>query len=549
MKRFLGLVVLLAAITVVALPFLGPRRDEGVLPELGPYQWANPLKLPSIPADAYAAALWNDPVERAVRRLEWGTPDVVHWTQQNPPEPVDRFRRRIEERVPRIARSSLVARTLLETLGVIGDERSVPLLLEYAQQDPDYLQLSALQALRGCRLDDEAETVLAVLSGHTDPQIAAAARRAVVDRPEAWDVETLRAYLTGLRGPEVHPILDRVGEAGIRELADAVALHLDERDLAARRVAIRALMRFDDARGFAAARAELGHVDDGRRLLALTLYRDVGSAPPLELAQSLARHPNPEMRRSLAQALAGATEQTRDAAIELLQSIADTEDAVLRETAVRVLRSLGHHESLGEYRDRVREGHGESLKEAVRFLCENLGDPSTAPLLRARLAEPDLDPVDVANLLFGLRFIGDPTQDTLWYVDSILRGGTAEDRRSVSTTYLSEFASLYVQTFGQAAVAELLGAMPQATTDRARQLILDALRGCLAADGGTPEVLAALEGWAGEQSWSLETRLAVLDTLVFARTPEVGGLLRRFHDEGTQPELVQRARQLVLCYF
>src|SRR6185295_10780390 len=98
------------------------------------------------------------------------------------------------------------------------------------------------------------------------------------------------------------------------------------------------LLVLGDDRGSIAAREELNAADSHRVVVGLTLYRDARLLPPLDVARTLSDHPQGEVRRYLAQALAVRGDDreggTESVVVGILQHLASDTDPVVALTAL-----------------------------------------------------------------------------------------------------------------------------------------------------------------------------------------------------------------------
>lgn len=335
---------------------------------------------------------------------------------------------------------------------------------------------------------------------------------------------------------------------GLDFAADAVADQLDSENLKTRQVAVRTLLRLRDPRGTQAGVEELRSGDEGRILAAITLFRDAAIPPPEPQRVALAAHPLAQVRQVLASTLGPRPDEPLEeepSILVVLERLADDADAAVRRTAVAQLFRRGRFIGLESYRDDLRQGHGDALKESVQFLCEKLRDPEAARLIRTRL-ESETEARDAANLLFGLRFVGDVV-DADHYIANMLAAGTLEDSRAGGQLYLSEYASLYVQDFGSAIAPRLVGAYANANTRAAKLMLLDALRG-VAAEAG-PESWDFVVGIVTDRSEEPAVRVAAAESLPFfddvSRADQIQSLSREVENRQVATRLVD----IFLNYF
>lgn len=554
MKRVLLLLVIAGVALVILFPLLqkpGVDRRFSVLEE---YTLTNSLSLVTPPSEALQDSSYGDPVRRIASRLTWGTPGIVAYTLRHLPEDPEtrrRLARELESTLARLVVSSpLTGRTVLQALGELSDPGSVPVLLEHAQGSPDFLSSVAIKALTQFPATNDILDALALLSGSNNPHIHREAERAIVSAPDFWDPPRIVSFLDAAREMEGNNLMEEVGLKAVTDasVADAIARQLDSPLLNVRQVAIRALMRVGDPRGAAEAEQELMEQDPTRVYQALTIYRDSGRVPSVAAIRRLSRHEGAQVRQGLAESLRlypGETEDTEAAILEVLVGLTDDRDAAVRTTAIAQLYFRGKHLGLETYRDDLREGHGGALKESVQFLCEQLGDPVAADLIRARL-RTEIDPTDAANLLFGLRFVGD-ADDAAQYVDFVVRGGTEQDARGSGSLYLSQFAALYVQDLGPGALDALALGFERCTTDVARLMILDALRGIASETG--PDCVDLLERLATDRALSLPVRLEVIRSFPFIDDPGTGPRFLALREDLADHQLSTALLQVYVSYY
>jgi hypothetical protein len=449
--------------------------------------------------------------------------------------------------------SPLLAQRLIDALGLLAEPSARSALIRIAEAPPQgasFLQIAAIRALSKYPYDEALSDLFTRL---TSANVVAAVRQAaiteVVRSEIQFDAETVSGFIDSSSGLDAVPFLQEVAKRRLAGCADACARKLDDEVLRVRQTAILALLSLRDERGVAAGLEELAHAEPARAVLGLTLWRDADLLPPIDAVRPFAESRSAAMRKELAAALgAKGGGQDEEAAIALLRRLADDSDLYVSQTAVQQLWKHGLEDGLEKWRERLRRSYGADLREAAKFLCETLRDPQAAPILRDRLARERLDATDQANLLDGLRQVGDAS-DAPAYVERILRAGTKEDGRASERTFLSEYASLYVQGLGEAAVPPLVAALPRAPGPRARLALLDALRGVVKgaadADAAADAVLALLLD-AGQP---IEVRRAALDTIAFFDDAALGARLVELAGQVGEPELAERIRVLDASFF
>ncbi len=540
-----GLLLLGAALVFYGLK---PKRSEAPpVPPVLVYEWGNDLAVTEPPESAFRESVLSDPVERAVQRFLWGTPDLLYWTQKHLPEDQDRLARRLVQELDRIVEGApLAARNAVLTLGLLDHESVVPALLRYAKQDPDYLQVVAIQALTHSPWTPEVEDTLAELTTHPNLQVRDAAQRAVLGREGFWDQDTIVEFLTVFEGREVNVLLDEVGEKDLHFAADAVALHLQSPLTLTRQIAIRTLLRLNDPRGDEQAAVEIRSDNPDRVSLGLSIYRDATVAPPPDLAERLAEHPSSDVRLCLAQAIrpeCRGFDEHSERYVSILRRLADTTSYSIKRTATKELLRHGSFENLRRYREEIRSGHGDELKEAVQFLCEEVRDSEAAELIRARV-QGTVEPSDHANLLFGLRFVGNES-DIAHFIQLMHRGGTPEDERGGTQTYLSKHASIYVQTFGAITIPSLIRGYRESRNTYAKLLFLDALRGV----ADSSEVGEFWLELIRDESLPTLIRVSAAESMPFLEGMPWGTLIPELMETVADTTLVQRLRRVLLCYY
>ncbi len=555
MHRTLVVTILLILVAVLLYPWLKPAPNRPVpVASASDYQFANHLKLVSVPATGHRKRIFQDPVERIVFRLTWAGPEQVHFTQRHLPADAETLARRIGEQLEVVAASSpLAARQLVETLGILARPSSEAQLMRLANAPPDYLQVAAIQALTYMPESPSLDFLLAELSAIENESIARAANQAVLQRDyrfadEQRRMESVARMLAASEGSAAAQIIEECFRRNLVAVRDAVAAHLNSQSLLARQLAIKALLKFGDERGSRAAREELGSADSGRVSKSLNLYRDAGVDPGYEMVCDLARHPDPEVRLALASVLkpsTGPADRDRDSKIKLLQFLGQDASAQIRRQAIHSLHLHGDSTLLWPLRDQLRRGHGDALKEGVTFLCETLRDPESASLLRERLTNGG-DAQDEATLLFGLRYVGEE-RDASFFIQRILAAGTPEDRLAGRVTWLSDFASQYLQTLGELIIRPLFGAFEKARTDRARLLIIDALRGV----GGAlqTEQKHTVLAWIADTRRSEIVRIAAADSLPFFDDTRLAKRVQEMSQSLGDRSIALRLQQIFLNYF
>ena len=230
--------------------------------------------------------------------------------------------------------------------------------------------------------------------------------------------------------------------------------------------------------------------------------------------------------------------------------LAADDDPVVKQAAILQLWRQGRTEAAEPKRDELRRAHGDALREAAQFLCDTLRDPQSASIIRQRFATETLNGVDQANLLGGLRHVGG-AEDVPLYVERILRGGTNDDVRGSERTYLSEYASLYVQTLGKAAVAPLAQALDRASNERVRLELLDALRGTV--KGADPDAARAANdrifALLLDPAQSMKLRREAADTICYFDDPALGARLYALRDKVGDKALADRIIDLYASFF
>ncbi|MBM4014642.1 MAG: hypothetical protein FJ293_06735 [Planctomycetes bacterium] len=556
MKRLLKPLLLLCTATVLLVALWPKRRAPAALPaELAPYTFANALPALNPPLEALGRDVLTDPVRRTAARIEWGPPDVLYWSYRHLPTDRARLSARLLERLEPIRIGSpLLAQRLVDALGEVGDPGALPVLrrlAEFSPQNEEHLQLAAIRALSKFARDPETVALFERLSADPRPHVAATALQQVIEREAFATPEVIADLLAQYDAGEAIPLLQEVGRRRLADCADAAARHLASPAIRIRQNAIYALLAVGDPRGTAAALAEFDSDDAARRLEALTLFRDAAAPLPPERARALSDHPQGDVRRELAVALAASAGSAADPAVDaLLTRLAGDPDPVVARVAAHQLFRRGRSEALDSWRETVRTGRGASLREALTFLCEVVQDPATAPLVRDRLGDAALDGGEQGNLLGGLRFIG-TAEDAPHFLRRLLASGSADDRRAGEHMWLSDLATTHVQALGPGIGPALLAAWAAAPTLRAQLAALDALRGVLR------ELAVPDQQRCGERLLALvadetappELRLAAADTIAFTADATLGERLFALRPTLDDPELAARILALYASFF
>ncbi len=556
MKRRLPFLVILVALALVAVALWPKRAVRTLLPnDFEAYEFAN--RLPEIhpPLEALAANVLADPVLRVAARIEWGPPDVFYWTARHLPADRAALAARLMERYEKIVvGSAYLAQRLIDALAVVGDPSALGFLRRIAAVSPpehEHLQVAAIRALAKFPRSDETEDLLIRLSSDARRAIAGAALQEIVHSEDFGDVEAMNSFLVQYDGGEAIPFLQQVGFRHLAGCADACVRHLDSPATIVRQNAIFALLANDDARGHAAAIAEIESGDERRLLEGLTLWRDAARLMPIEQARRLVDHPTGEVRKQLAIALgAGLGKAPNDAVDALLSRLAADADPVVARAAAEPLFRRGRTDVVQSWRDTIDRGRGTALREAVSFLCEGLRDPAVVPLLRRRLDQEPLDGSDLGNLLSGLKSFTEPG-DIPRFVARIVRAGSAEDPRAGERTYLSELAATHVQQYGASAGPLLAAALTSAPTLRAQLALLDALRGVLGGMSAPDQRSCAeqLFKLVRDADAALELRLAAVDTVAYFDDMALGAELYALRLTLENKPLTDRIVELFASFF
>ncbi len=443
MKRWLPLLVVAAVVGATAwFAFASKRPPPPLEPTLAPYVFGNLLPAVHPTEAALKPDVLGDPVQRVLSRVEWGSPEIFQWTQRHlTDDPAARadIARGLVRRYDEVVRGSpLLASRLLTAIGILGDPIGLDTLVRATATPPDYLRIAAIQALAGFPADEKIGMLYTRLTASPEEEIRRAALNEFIKRELPSDVDLVRTFIQTSEGSMVVPWLQQVASRKLCDLADACARHLARAQARVRENAILALLVCGDERGVAAAREELRAKDVRQIIVGLSIYRDSQRLPPLDEARALVVHPNGDVRRYLAQALGAKGAATdEEAAVGLLRGLSGDRDPMVAREAIHELWQHGRHEAAAGWRDTLRHGHGGELKEAVSLLCETLKDPESATIARARLDGERLGGDDQANLLYGLRFVGD-VSDVGRFVARVERAGSREDLRVGDRGWLAE---------------------------------------------------------------------------------------------------------------
>ena len=555
-RRWPLLVVLLAIGAAVAFALASKQRVRTLEPTLTAYDFANALPAAHPPEAALRSDALADLVKRALLRTEWGTPDVFNWAMRHlPADPEERaaLARALVIRYEKVLIGApLLGARFLQAIGMVADPVGLPTLLRAARTPPTLLQIAALHSLSAFPLTDELRDLYASLSTPDTPEeVRNAAELEFQKRDVLGDAAAIKSFIENRDGGEAVPWLLQVATRKLTGLEDACARHLTSASPRARRCAILALVVLGDPRGAAAAREELQSTDLPRLTAALTIFRDGRAPPPRDDMLRLADHKNGEVRKGVAQALGpwctGADEAW---AVALLSRLTIDPDPVVQRTAIEQLWKHGRTEGLASWRDALKNGHGNALKEAAQLLCETLKDPAAPPIIRERLNGEKLDGNDQANLLFGLRFFTDPA-DLPLFVTRIERAGGVDDLRVGDHGWLAEFASVYVQTYGAPATAPLAEALVRAQRPRAQLVLIDTLRGVVRG-AAAPASAAAAErilALACDGAADHAVRLAAIESIPFFDDPALGRRLLSLREAVHDKRLADAITVVFASYF
>jgi HEAT repeat protein len=556
MKRWLPLlVVAVLALTAAWYAFTSKRPPPRLEPTLAPYVFGNALPAVHPPDSALKPDVLSDPVQRLLSRVEWGTPEVFQWTQRHLPDDPDEraaLARGLVRRYDQVVRGSpLLASRLLTAIGLVGDPVGLDTLVRATATPPDYLRVAAIRALAGFPMTEELSTLYTRLTGSAEEEVKRAALNEYLKRGVLGDPTLIRDFLENSEGNMAVPWLQQVAAHKLCDLADSCARHLASPHERVRQTAILALLVCADERGVAAAREEL-HATDGRRVVVgLSLYRDAQRLPPLDEARTLSGHASAEVRRYVAQALgAPCSGADEEAASGLLRGLTGDRDPSVAREAIHDLWKHGHQEAAAGWRESMRHGHGGELKEAASLLCETLLDEEAAAIARARLDGERLDGNDQANLLYGLRFFAQAA-DAPRFIARIERAGGREDLHVGDLGWLSESASVYVQSIGAGALRPTSDALGRAAVPRAQVVLIDTVRGLV--KGAAPEDVAK----AAERMFALvvdraaapEVRVAALESIPYFDTPKFGERLFALREGIGDVELARRITTLYAAFY
>jgi HEAT repeat protein len=553
-RRWPLLVVLLAIGAAVAFALASKQRGRSLEPTLTPYVFASALPAAHPPEAALRSDALADPVKRALLRVEWGTPDIFYWSQRHlPADPQERaaLARALVSRYEKVlVGAPLLGARFLQAIGMVADPVGLPTLERAARTPPALLQIAALHALSGFPLTDRVRDLYISLSTPDTPEeVRNAAEMEFLKRDVLGDAAMIKSFLEQRDGGEAVPWLLQVSTRKLTGLEDSCARHLASASPRARRCAILALVVLGDPRGMAAAREELQTTDLPRLTAALTIFRDGKATPPRDEMLRLADHKNGEVRKGVAQALGPWCTGPDEAwAVALLSRLTIDPDPVVQRTAIEQLWKHGRTEGLASWRESLRSGHGNALREAAQLLCETLKDPAAPPIIRARLGGEKLDGNDQANLLYGLRFFTDPA-DLPLFLSRIERAGGEEDVRVGDHSWLSEFASIYVQTFGAPATAPLVESLARVKRARAELVVIDTLRGVVR---GAPAAAAAAErilALVCDGDADHAVRLAAIESIPFFDDAALGARLLSLREAVHDKRLADAITVVFASYF
>jgi hypothetical protein len=556
MKRWLPLlVVAVLVLTAAWYAFASKRPPPRLEPTLAPFVFGNALPAVHPPESALKPDVLADPVQRLLSRVEWGTPEVFQWTQRHLPDDPDEraaIARGLVRRYDLVVRGSpLLGSRLLTAIGLVGDPVGLDTLVRATATPPDFLRVAAIRALAGFPLTEEISTLYTRLTGSAEDEVKRAALNEYVKRDILGDRKSIQDFLEIYDGNMAVPWLQQVAVHKLCDLADACARHLASPLQRVRQTAILALLVCGDERGVAAAKEELHATDDRRVVVGLSLYRDAQRLPPLEEARTLSSHPSAEVRRYLAQALgAPCTGADEEVASGLLRGLTGDRDPIVAREATHDLWKHGHQEAAAGWRESMRHGHGGELKEAVSLLCETLLDDEAAGIARTRLDGERLDGNDQANLLYGLRFFAQ-SSDAPRFIARIERAGGRDDLHVGDLGWLSESASVYLQSVGAGALRPTSDALGRAVLPRAQVVLIDTVRGLV--KGAAPEDVAN----AAERMFALvvdraaapEVRVAALESIPFFETSKFGERLFALRERVEDGELARRITTLYAAFY
>lgn len=557
MKRRLPLLVALLAIgAAVAFALVSKERGRPLEPALPAYNFANKLPAAHPPEEALRRETLADPVKRALLRVEWGTPDIFYWTQRHlptdPQERADLARALVGRYEKVLIGAPLLGARFLQAIGTLADPSGLPTLERAARTPPALLQVAALHALSAYPLTDELRDLYAGLSSpDVAEEVRSAAESEFMKRDVLGDVAMIRSFLEQRDGLAAVPWLLQVSTRKLTGLEEACARHLKSELPRERRCAILALLVLGDPRGAAAAREELQAKEVASLTAALTLYRDARATPPRDEMLRLADHRIGEVRKSVAQALGPWCQGADEAwAVALLSRLTVDADPVVQRTAIEQLWKHGRTEGLAVFRDQLRSGHGNALKEAAQLLCETLKDPAAPPVIRERLKGERLDGNDTANLLFGLRFFTDPA-DLPLFIERIERAGGGDDLRVGSHDWLADSASIFAQTYGARATAPLVLALGRAQRPRAQLVLIDTLRGVVkGAPAADAEAAAAkMLELACATDADPDVRIAAIESIPFFDEPALGARLLALRERVSDKRLADAITRIFASYF
>ncbi len=557
MKRWLPLVLVAVVVLAAAwFAFASKRPPPPLEPTLARYVFGNALPAVHPPESALKPAVLADPVQRVLARVEWGTPEVFQWTQHHlPTDPAVRaeIARGLVRRYDQVVRGSpLLAARMLTAIGLLGDPVGLDTVVRATASPPDYLRIAAIQALAGFPVTEELTTLYARLTGAAEEEVKRAALNEFIKREVLGDPEMVRAMLeSDPDGNMAVPWLQQVATRRLCDLAEACARYLSNAKPRVRQNAILALLVCGDARGEAAAREELRSDDLNRVVVGLSIYRDAQRLPPLDEARTLSGHPGGDVRRYLAQALGAKGDGLdEEAAIGLLRGLTGDRDPVVAREAVYDLWKHGRQEGAAGWRETMRHGHGGELKEAVSLLCETLKDEEAAAIARARLDSERLDGPDQANLLYGLRYFAQAS-DAPRFLARIERAGGRDDLHVGDHGWLSESASVYLQSLGAATLRPTSDALGRATRPRAQIVLIDTVRGLVkgAAPDDVDEAAGRMFALAADRAAALEVRVAALESIPFFETPQLGERLYALRAAVGDAELARRILTMYAAFY
>ncbi|MEW6741645.1 MAG: HEAT repeat domain-containing protein [Planctomycetota bacterium] len=526
------LVVVLMVLGIALVVFFpgGTQPELSKVPEV--YAWMNGLSLTPYPASAEVRRGGDDRIGRFLDRLSWGHSDVQNWTVRHLVQMGPAVADRAIERLPEALRlQPFYARELLRLLGKVARPQHLEALEGALHHDFDFVRMAAVEALAGID-SPEALKRLEALTRSPDAALQEQAYAALRNKG-LLETEYALAFLEEMQadcvaGKPSDGVLRALRALLPRPSSDGAAVvegYLVAPDAMVRLQAARTLLAMGDpnSRGQAELESQLRAPEEGEegRVRALAMLTEAGTLVPYEVLEPLAETDSVATATSLAQLLGAVlpglppSDDRVARGKRLLRRLAESSRPRVRLEALVALHRAGEAQVAQPFLDKIGTVCGSELRETVQILAERLEDPRGITAMRARLAQPSLDPLDRSHLLHGLAVYHDG-EAVPEFIHDLLAAGTPEDPRT-DRIKLSFWAAVKIQGLGVPAARALIDLLETLPRREVALLALDALRKLLSplAPADRERAVALLESLAVAGTLPDDVRVGAVESFPF----------------------------------